>query len=88
MDVIGRISTGGVLEVPSEVRAALGLGADDAVLWRIDDARATLERIPGLDEVAGSIPVPDELRGLPWEAIRAATHRDVGLGFDRAPVEP
>jgi antitoxin PrlF len=75
MDVPARVTSKGQVTLPKIVRDALGLEPGDAVLFRVVDGHALLARTPDLLELAGSIPVPPELRGAPWEEIRDRAHR-------------
>lgn len=57
--------------IPSAVREALGLHPGDRLVFEVDDQRTvTLRRYPTLDEVAGSVPTPPDVKGLSWPEIR------------------
>jgi antitoxin PrlF len=64
--------------IPSGVRDALGLHPGDRLVFEVGDAEpgasrtVTVHRYPTLDEVAGSVPSPPEVRGMSWSAIRDA----------------
>lgn len=70
MDVQAKITAKGQVTIPKLVREALGLAEGDTVLFRVENGRAVLARTPDLLELAGSVPVPPEARGLPWEGVR------------------
>jgi antitoxin PrlF len=71
MDIAARVTSKGQITIPKPVREALGLGEGDQVVFRlIEGERAILARTPDLLELAGSVAVPPEVRGLPWEEIR------------------
>jgi len=71
MDIAARVTSKGQITIPKAVRDALKLGAGDQVVFRvIEGERAILARTPDLLELAGSVPVPPDARGLPWEEIR------------------
>jgi AbrB family looped-hinge helix DNA binding protein len=71
MDVAARVTSKGQITIPKPVREALNLGEGDQVVFRvIEGGRAILARTPDLLELAGSVPVSAEVRGLPWEEIR------------------
>jgi AbrB family looped-hinge helix DNA binding protein len=71
MDAAARVSSKGQITIPKPVREALGLSEGDRVVFRlVEGGRAVLARTPDLLELAGSVPVPDEVRGLPWSEIR------------------
>ena len=82
MDAIARMTSKGQVTVPKAVREALGLGTGDAVLFRVEDGRAVVTRIPSIVEVAGTVPVPDDVRGMPWDEVRAAAERAAALDAD------
>jgi AbrB family looped-hinge helix DNA binding protein len=57
--------------IPTPVREALGLQPGDRLVFEVDDAQTvTLRRYPTLDELAGSVPTPPDVRGLSWSEIR------------------
>ena len=71
MDLIARVSSKGQITNPKPVREALGLNAGDEVVFRlIEGRRASLAGTPDLLELAGSVRVPPEVRGLSWDEIR------------------
>lgn len=71
MDVAARVTSKGQLTIPKPVREALKLTEGDRVVFRvIEGERAILARTPDLLELAGSVSVPSEVRGLPWSEIR------------------
>lgn len=75
MDVSARLTSKGQLTVPKTVREALGLVEGDEVVFRVQGKRATLARTPGLLDLAGSVVVPAEKRGTPWDEVRGRTRR-------------
>jgi AbrB family looped-hinge helix DNA binding protein len=62
--------------IPAAMRRALGLHPGDQLVFELEDgdpARGSVVRVrryPTLDELAGTMPVPDEVRGLSWSEIR------------------
>jgi len=60
--------------IPAAVRRALGLHPGDRLTFELDVAGSqpvvTIRRYPTLDEIAGTVPVPPDVRGLPWSEIR------------------
>ncbi len=71
MDVSAKVTSKGQITLPKAVRDALGLEPGDSVLFRVQDGHALLARTPNLLELAGSVPVPESVRGLSWAQIRA-----------------
>jgi len=74
MEISARLSSKGQITVPRSVRQALGLHEGDRVVFRVDGQRATLSKTPDFLDLAGSVPVPAELRGRPWSEIIAVAH--------------
>lgn len=72
MDILAKLTSKGQVTVPLAVRHALDLHAGDQVLFRVHRNRAVLAKTPDFLELAGSVPVPPELRGASWEQIRQA----------------
>lgn len=69
--MIARVSSKGQITNPKPVREALGPNAGDEVVFRlIEGRRASLAGTPDLLELAGSVRVPPEVRGLSWDEIR------------------
>jgi len=52
------------------------------VLFRVSGERATIARTPNLLELAGSIDVPAEVRGMSWSEIVDRTHQDIADGYE------
>lgn len=73
MDVSARLTSKGQLTVPKPVREALGLEEGDSVVFRVEGRQARLARTPDLLELAGSVSVPAEKRGMPWAEVRRLT---------------
>lgn len=69
MDVSAKVTSKGQITLPKAVREALGLAPGDRVLFRVENGHALLARTPNLLELAGSIPVPPDVRGLTWDEI-------------------
>jgi antitoxin PrlF len=71
VDIAARVSSKGQITIPKSVREALKLSEGDEVVFRlIEGERAILARTADLLELAGSVSVAAEARGLSWEEIR------------------
>lgn len=77
MRVAARMTSKGQVTVPKAVRDALGLKEGDQVVFRVEGDRAVVRRTPDLLELAGSVPVPPEVRGARWETIREVARRRI-----------
>ncbi|MDE0654428.1 MAG: AbrB/MazE/SpoVT family DNA-binding domain-containing protein [bacterium] len=73
MDIAAKITSKGQITIPKLVREALGLAEGDRVVFRIDDQRAVLARVPDLLDLAGAVDVPTSGRRSGWEDIRRRT---------------
>jgi antitoxin PrlF len=70
MDVAARMTSKGQVTIPRAVREALGLGEGDHVVFRVEGRRAVLARTADLLDLAGSVEVPAEKRGVAWDEVR------------------
>lgn len=75
MDTIARITSKGQITLPKPVRDALGLKTGDRVLFRVKQGGALIAKTPDLLDLAGSVPVPPELKGASWTKIKKETWR-------------
>ncbi|MGH2986735.1 MAG: AbrB/MazE/SpoVT family DNA-binding domain-containing protein [Solirubrobacterales bacterium] len=75
MDVRARVTSKGQVTIPKVVREALGVGAGDELLFRVVEGHAVVARTPDFLDLAASVEVPPELRGRPWQEIRAQAWR-------------
>lgn len=75
MDVSASVTAKGQVTIPKAVRDALGLHDGDRVLFRVVDGRAVLARTADLLDLAGVVPIPEDVRGLSWEDIRDRAQR-------------
>ena len=73
MDVSARVSSKGQITIPRAVREALSIKEGDEVLFRVEGQRATVARSPDLMQLAGSVSVPAEKRGTPWDEVLRRT---------------
>ena len=76
MSVIAKVTSKGQVTIPKSVRDALGISEGDKLIFRVEGDHAVVTRPPDFLSLAGSVRVPDELRGASWDEIKAATWRD------------
>ncbi|MGY0502589.1 AbrB/MazE/SpoVT family DNA-binding domain-containing protein [Nocardia sp. FBN12] len=72
MDALARLTSKGQLTVPKAVREALELHTGDNVHFRVEGNVVVLAKTPDLLDLAGSVPVPPQVRGRSWEEIQEA----------------
>jgi AbrB family looped-hinge helix DNA binding protein len=84
MDALARITSKGQVTIPKRVREALDLQAGDTLHFRVEESRATVAKTPDFIELAGSVPVPEEKRGTPWDEVIRETYRARGEQLERA----
>lgn len=77
MEIAATVTSKGQITLPKAIRDALGLREGDRVLFRVLDGRAVVARSPSLLDLAGSVPVPADLRGASWPEIRRRARRDL-----------
>jgi antitoxin PrlF len=75
MDTTARLTSKGQVTIPKAVRDALDLHQGDQIVFRVEQKRAIVAKTPNFIELAGSVYVPPEKRGLPWEEIRRQAHQ-------------
>lgn len=64
------VTSKGQITIPKAVRDALGLTTGDSVVFAVSGDQAVLAKTIDLLDLAGSIPVPNDVEGIPWEEIR------------------
>jgi antitoxin PrlF len=70
VEAAAKLTSKGQITIPKAVREALGVREGDWVIFRIEGSTATVASTRRFLELAGSVPVPEELKGVPWEEIR------------------
>jgi antitoxin PrlF len=81
MDVAATVTSKGQVTIPVTVRRALDLAPGSRIVFHVEDdivvvegvrkgRRARVKRLPDFFALAGSVPVPDELRGAEWSEVR------------------
>jgi antitoxin PrlF len=71
------LTSKGQVTIPKDVREAIGLRVGDRVYFRVQDGGAVISKVADFLDLAGSVPVPPELRGKSWKEIREETWRRV-----------
>lgn len=75
MDVRAKMTSKGQVTIPKTVRDALDLHGGDELLFRVEDSRAVVGKMPDFISMAGSVPVPMSKRGTPWDEVLRDTRR-------------
>ena len=75
MDIAAKVTSKGQITIPKEVREALGIGAGDQIVFRVEQHRAMLAKTPNLLDLAGTVEVPAAKRGVAWDEVRRSTRR-------------
>ena len=70
MEATAKITSKGQITIPKAVRDALGVGEGDSLVFRVEGSRAILAATVDLIDLAGSVSVPVEVRGMSWDDIR------------------
>lgn len=71
MQAMAKITSKGQITIPKAVREELGLETGGWVIFRVvRGKRADMAPVRDLLDLAGSIEVPEDVRGLPWKEIR------------------
>lgn len=75
MRLSARMTSKGQLTVPKRIRELLMLQPGDEVVFDVDERGITFGRVPNFIELAGSVAVPPDVRGLSWEEIEERASR-------------
>ena len=82
MDVAAKVTSKGQVTVPKAVRDALGIEDGDEVVFRVENDRAVLAKVPHFLDLGGTVSVPAAKRNVAWDQVirktrsaRAATRR-------------
>ena len=81
MEESATVSSKGQVTIPAAVREALGIRRGTRLMFRVENdhvvmeqpdsaRRAVVRRLPDFFDLAGSVPVPAELRGASWAVVR------------------
>ncbi len=75
MEVSARVSSKGQVTIPRSVRDALAIEEGDALIFRVEGDHAIIARSADLIDLAGSVSVPADKRGTPWDEVLRETRR-------------
>ncbi|GIU93011.1 MAG: hypothetical protein KatS3mg011_1917 [Acidimicrobiia bacterium] len=75
MDVAAKVTSKGQITIPKEIRDALGITEGDQIVFRVEQHRAVLAKIPNLLDLAGAVEVPAAKRGVAWGEVRRSTRQ-------------
>jgi antitoxin PrlF len=75
MDATAKLTSKGQLTVPKVVRDLLDLREGDEVLFRVESSRAVIAKTPDFLDLAGSVTVPADKRGTPWDEVLRRSRR-------------
>lgn len=76
MDARAKITSKGQVTIPKSVRDALELHAGDELLFRVERSRAVIAKTPDFLALAGTVAVPADKRGTPWDEIVRRARRE------------
>jgi AbrB family looped-hinge helix DNA binding protein len=76
MDARAKVTSKGQVTIPKSVREALQLHTGDELLFRVERSRAVIAKTPDLLALAGTVAVPADKRGTPWDDIVRRTRRE------------
>lgn len=81
MDTAAKLTTKSQLTLPKTVRAALGVGPGDSVVFHLDADGIRISGVGDLEAMAGAVRVPEGKRGTPWDDV--VRHTRVARGRAR-----
>jgi len=70
------ITSKGQVTLPVDVRRALSLKAGDKLILTVEEDRLVIRPVIDFLSLAGTVPVPPEVRGMTWQQIKDAAYRD------------
>lgn len=70
MEATAKITSKGQITIPKAVREALGVSEGDSLVFRVQGNRAVVAATVDLIDLASSVSVPIEVRGVPWDEVR------------------
>jgi len=75
MSSIATVTSKGQVTLPAAIRRALGVDAGDKVSFSVESSHVVVRPVPDFLSLAGSVPVPPDVRGLDWPQIRATAYQ-------------
>ena len=69
MDVAAKVTSKGQVTVPKAVRDALGIEDGDEVVFRVENDRAVLAKVPNFLDLGGTVSVPAAKRNVAWDQV-------------------
>ena len=76
MDTHAKLTSKGQVTIPKAVREALDLHEGDELLFRVERSRALVAKTPDFLALAGSVAVPADKRGTPWDEVLRRTRAE------------
>jgi antitoxin PrlF len=81
-----KVTSKGQVTIPARVRDAVGIRPGSRLLFTVEadhvvieepvsGRRVVVQRYPDFFQLAGSVPVPPELRGASWQDVRRQARR-------------
>jgi AbrB family looped-hinge helix DNA binding protein len=70
------LTSKGQVTIPASVREALDLREGDELVFRVERSRALMAKTPDFLSLAGSVPVPADKRGTPWDEVLRRTRSE------------
>ncbi len=74
--LMAKVTSKGQVTIPKGIRRELDIKEGDTVMFRLGEEQAVMTRIPDLMELAGSVEVPEDKRGLSWDEIRSIVRQE------------
>ena len=75
MPSIATVTSKGQVTIPVAVRRALSIKAGDHLAFAVADDHVVVTPAQDFLSMAGSVPVPDDVRGLNWDQIKERAYQ-------------
>jgi len=76
MTNLATVTSKGQVTLPVAIRRALSIKTGDRLVFTVENDRVVVERSPDFLALAGSIPVPPQVRDASWAEIRDLAYRN------------